>query len=251
MSPHAKGCAIAMVQWALASLFSPLCPFLSPCWFTPFVPYQNLWYKRLLAGSGVFLSAFCEFFSCLLCVLETVRLQTWIVPLAASCFPSGYGTRGSDFFPRCSSDLQKAPWAWQDVMEPEGSWWLFHQEAAVPVGEAGERAGIPPICIWLQYSLLWVKALQRVLQAGEKHPWAASVKSSFPVPLAGSLKQIHSLCQPRGALPLVVLPPAAVHTLLLLIFWRRQQHALFWMECACPECRELCGHCFRIGRWIW
>lgn len=102
-----------------------------------------------------------------------------------------------------------------------------------------------------QCRLVWAKALQRVLQAGEKHPWAASGKSSFPVLLAGSLEQIHSLCQPRGALPLAVLPPAAAHTLLLLIVWRRQQHALFGSVCSCPESRELCGSCFCTGRWIW
>lgn len=70
MSPHAKGCTIAIVQWTLASqYFFPLCPFLSPRWFAAFAPYQNFWYKRLLARSEVFLSAFCEFFSSLLCVL--------------------------------------------------------------------------------------------------------------------------------------------------------------------------------------
>lgn len=103
----------------------------------------------------------------------------------------------------------------------------------------------------VRFALVWAKALQRVLQAGEKRPWTASGKTSFPVPLAGSLKQIYSLCQPHGALPLAVLPPTAAHTLLLLIFWRHQQRALFWMEGGCPECRELCGHCFCTGRWIW
>lgn len=52
------------------SIFSPLCPFFSSCWFAVFAPCQNHWYKRLLAGSEVFLSAFCEFFCSLLCILE-------------------------------------------------------------------------------------------------------------------------------------------------------------------------------------
>lgn len=67
MSPHAKGCTIAPLYHL--NIFSPLCPFLCPWWFAAFAPYQNLWYKRLLARSEVFLLAFCEFFSSLLSVV--------------------------------------------------------------------------------------------------------------------------------------------------------------------------------------
>lgn len=69
--------------------------------------------------------------------------------------------------------------------------------------------------------------------------------------LAGSLEQIHPLCQPCGAPPLAVLPPAAAHTLLLIMIWRHQQHALFWVACGCRKSRELYDNCLSTGRCIW
>lgn len=119
----------------------------------------------------------------------------------------------------------------------------FHQDAAVMVGEAGEQAEIPPFCRQ--------KSSQEYCRLEKSILWRPLEKSSFPMHLAGSLEQIHSLCQPRGAPPLAVLPPAVAHTLLLLIVRRRQQRALFWAVCGCPKSRGLYGNCFCTGRCIW